>query len=166
VPPALPPPDKLQPLPSAVVIGPALRLGSFGVQLVDEELPRGRRSLEVKVVRCDRAGLRLAHRRGGERLARHAGHFAGRHGLIVLIALAESIVAIGVGAEGLDLGAQVSAGALLGVPITMALWWAYIDVVALVAERRMRAGARGVQTRIARDYDTLLHLPMVAGSCS
>jgi low temperature requirement protein LtrA len=93
----------------------------------------------------------------------HAGHFAERHGLIVLIALGESIVAIGVGAEGLDLGAEVIAGALLGVLISAALWWAYFDVVALVAERRMRTAAPEVQTRMARDSYTLLHLPMVAG---
>jgi low temperature requirement protein LtrA len=104
---------------------------------------------------------RLARRGGGERLARHAGHYAG-HGVIVLIALGESIVAIGVGAEGLDRGARI-VGALLGVLISAAVWWAYLDVVALVAEHRMRATAPGVQTRIARDSFTLLQLPMVAG---
>ncbi len=93
----------------------------------------------------------------------HAGHFVERHGLIVLIALGESIVAIGVGAEGLELGASVIVGALLGVLISAALWWLYFDVVAVVAERRMRRAAPEEQTRMARDSYTLLHLPMVAG---
>jgi low temperature requirement protein LtrA len=91
------------------------------------------------------------------------GHYAERFGLIVLIALGESIVAIGVGAEGLELGASVIAGALLGVLISAALWWLYFDVVAVVAERRMRRAAPEEQTRMARDSYTLLHLPMVAG---
>ena len=47
--------------------------------------------------------------------------------------------------------------------ISAAVWWAYLDVVALVAEHRMRATAPGVQTRIPRDSITLLQLPMMAG---
>src|SRR4029077_10334308 len=56
------------------------------------------------------------------------GHFAERHGLIVIIALGESIVAIGVGAAGeLDLGIGVVA--VLGVALAAAQWWLYFDVV-------------------------------------
>ena len=44
----------------------------------------------------------------------HAGHFVERHGLIIIIALCESIVAIGVGAAGLELGAGVVLAAILG----------------------------------------------------
>ena len=70
------------------------------------------------------------------------GHFAERHGLIVIIALGESIVAIGVGAEaGVDAG--IVAAAVLGVAVTAALWWLYFDVVALVAERRLSNAERG-----------------------
>ena len=70
-----------------------------------------------------------------------AGHFAERHGLIVIIALGESIVALGVGAGGLELDAGIIAAALLGIAVASALWWAYFDVVAKVAERRLRAAA-------------------------
>ncbi len=91
------------------------------------------------------------------------GHFAERHGLIVIIALGESIVAIGAGAEiGVDAG--VVAAAVLGVVVAAALWWLYFDVVALVAERRLSRAAVGEeQNRIARDSYSFLHLPMVAG---
>jgi low temperature requirement protein LtrA len=92
-----------------------------------------------------------------------AGHFAERHGLIIIIALGESIVAIGVGAEGLELDAGIIAGALLGIAVAGALWWAYFDVVAIVAERRLRRAPPDEQVRIARDSYTYLHLPMVAG---
>jgi low temperature requirement protein LtrA len=52
------------------------------------------------------------------------GHFAERHGLIIIIALGESIVAIGVGAEG-DVDAGVVAAAVLGIVVAAALWWLY-----------------------------------------
>src|SRR4051794_33071885 len=53
--------------------------------------------------------------------------------------------------------------ALLGVAAAGAMWWAYFDVVAIVAERRFRAADPAEQVRIARDSYTYLHLPMVAG---
>jgi low temperature requirement protein LtrA len=91
------------------------------------------------------------------------GHFAERHGLIVLIALGESIVAIGVGAQvGVDAG--VVAAAVLGTAVAAALWWLYFDVVALVAARRLAKAAPGrEQNEIARDSFSYLHFPMVAG---
>jgi low temperature requirement protein LtrA len=92
-----------------------------------------------------------------------AGHFAERHGLIVIIALGESIVSVGVGAGAHDLDTGIIAGALLGIALAAALWWAYFDFVALVAERRLRGAPRSEQVRIARDSYTYLHLPMVAG---
>jgi len=90
-------------------------------------------------------------------------HFAERHGLIVIIALGESIVAIGVGAEGgVDTGTVVAA--VLGIVVPGALWWLYFDVVALVAERRLSHAPPGkVQNEIARDSFSYLHFPMVAG---
>jgi low temperature requirement protein LtrA len=90
-------------------------------------------------------------------------HFAERHGLIVIIALGESIVALGVGAEGLALSAKLIVAALLGIAAAGAMWWAYFDVAAIVAERRFKAMDRIGQARMARDSYTYMHLPMVAG---
>jgi len=92
-----------------------------------------------------------------------AGHFAERFGLIVIIALGESIVAIGVGASGLELGAGVVVAAVLGVALAAGLWWAYFDLVMLVAERRLSATEGEERARLARDAYAYLHLPMVAG---
>jgi low temperature requirement protein LtrA len=91
------------------------------------------------------------------------GHFAERHGLIVLIALGESIVAIGVGAgSGVDAG--IVAAAVLGTAAAAALWWLYFDIVALVAVRRLSNAAEGRErNEIARDSFSYLHFPMVAG---
>jgi low temperature requirement protein LtrA len=90
------------------------------------------------------------------------GHFAERFSLIVIIALGESIVAIGAGVRS-DLDVGIIVAAVLGLSVAAALWWAYFDVVALVAEQRFR-NARGYRRlRIARDSYSYLHLPMIAG---
>jgi low temperature requirement protein LtrA len=91
------------------------------------------------------------------------GHFAERHGLIVIIALGESIVAIGVGASHtLNLG--IGTAAVLGVALTAAMWWTYFDIVAIVAGRRLVDAEPGrVQNEMARDSYSYMHLVMVAG---
>jgi low temperature requirement protein LtrA len=91
------------------------------------------------------------------------GHFAERHGAIVIIALGESIVAIGVGAKAV-IGVGIVAAAVLGVVVAAALWWVYFDVTAIVAERRLAKAAEGRErNEIARDSYSYLHFPMVAG---
>ena len=89
-------------------------------------------------------------------------HFAERFSLIVIIALGESIVAIGTGLEG-ELGTGTIVAALLGLLVAFGLWWAYFDVVAIVAERRFRDSEGHRRLRIARDSYSYLHLPMIAG---
>jgi low temperature requirement protein LtrA len=91
------------------------------------------------------------------------GHFAERHGLILIIALGESIVALGIGASGaLDLG--IGTTAVLGVFLAAALWWTYFDVVALISARRLSQAPVGrVQNELARDSYSFIHLLMIAG---
>jgi low temperature requirement protein LtrA len=90
-------------------------------------------------------------------------HFAERFGLIVIIALGESIVAIGVGShEVVDLG--VVTAATLGVGIAAALWWLYFDVIAWLAVRHLVEADPGrQQNELARDAYGVLHYPIVAG---
>jgi low temperature requirement protein LtrA len=90
-------------------------------------------------------------------------HFAERHGLIIIIALGESIVAVGVGAaEKVDLGIAIAAA--VGTAVAAALWWTYFDVAALVAERRLANAEPGrEQNEMARDSYSYMHFPMVAG---
>jgi low temperature requirement protein LtrA len=89
-------------------------------------------------------------------------HFAERHGLIILIALGESIIAIGVGA-GFELGTGVIVAAALGIVVVSALWWLYFDVAAIFARRRILQ-AQGLELhRLALHSYSYLHLPMVAG---
>src|SRR5215207_4024288 len=105
----------------------------------------------------------VAYVRGVAGFRVHAGHFAERHALVVIIALGESIVAVGVGASGVELGPAVLAAAVLGTMLAAALWWAYFDLVMLTAERRLSAAQGEERARLARDSYTYLHLPMVAG---
>jgi low temperature requirement protein LtrA len=91
------------------------------------------------------------------------GHFAERHGLIIIIALGESIVVIGAGSES-GVGLGVVAAAVVGTAIAACLWWLYFDIVALVAARRLgNAPAGRERNEIARDSFSYLHFPMVAG---
>jgi low temperature requirement protein LtrA len=89
-------------------------------------------------------------------------HFAERHALIILIALGESIIAIGVGA-GFALGTGVIVGAALGIVVVSALWWLYFDVAAIFARRRLMQTSGVELARLARESYSYLHLPMVAG---
>jgi len=91
------------------------------------------------------------------------GHFAERHGLIVIIALGESIVAIGLGA-GSELTWGIAAAAGLGIGVVAALWWTYFDIVALVSARRLiRAPVGKIQNELARDSYSYIHFLLVAG---
>jgi low temperature requirement protein LtrA len=99
---------------------------------------------------------------GGRGWRLSAGHFAERHALVVIIALGETIVALGLEASD-QLDAGGIAAALLGLAVAATLWWAYFDVVALVAERKLRETTGTAQLRMARDSYSYLHLPMVAG---
>jgi low temperature requirement protein LtrA len=91
------------------------------------------------------------------------GHFAERHGLIIIIALGESIVAIGVGAGG-TLTWGIAGAAVAGIAVLAAMWWLYFDVVALVSARRLAAAPEGrVRNELARDSYSYIHFPMVAG---
>jgi low temperature requirement protein LtrA len=91
------------------------------------------------------------------------GHFAERHGLIVIIALGESIIVVGAGAAGSGIGAGKITAAMLGLVVAAAIWWAYFDVVAPVAERRLRRAQGAERAALARDSYSYIHLLMIAG---
>jgi low temperature requirement protein LtrA len=92
-----------------------------------------------------------------------AAHFAERHGLIIIVALGESVVAVGAGIADKPVTAAVVLAALLGLGVSVALWWVYFDVVALVAERVLSRLEGEPRSRLARDSFTYLHFPMLVG---
>jgi low temperature requirement protein LtrA len=91
------------------------------------------------------------------------GHFAERFGLIVIIALGESIVAIGVGAEDVPLDAGALVSAALGVVVSACLWWLYFDPALEAVEHRLQSATGAARNLLARDAFPFIHLPLVAG---
>src|SRR2546423_1017476 len=108
----------------------------------------------------DYLGVLLGHMRGW-RVS--PAHFVERFGLIVIIALGESIVAIGVGARGLPLDAGGIGAALLGITVSACLWWSYFDWAVYVGQARLEEATGAARAALARDVYSYLHLPMVSG---
>jgi low temperature requirement protein LtrA len=117
-------------------------------------------ALWVLALVVDYAGVYLS---GTDWQLRAPRHFTERHGLILIIALGESLIAVGVGVSALPITVPVLAVALLGLAVGVALWWSYFDVVATVAERVVHGRTGAERIRLARDSYTYLHFPMVAG---
>jgi low temperature requirement protein LtrA len=138
----------------AAMLSPVLLLGAGFVA------GPARGALWVVALAVPYAGVPLGR---GQGWSVSPAHVAERHGLIVLIALGESIVAIGVGAAGVPFTRAVIAAAVLGVAVIVALWWAYFDVYAVLAQRQLAEASGATRARLARDYYSYLHLPMVAG---
>lgn len=90
-------------------------------------------------------------------------HFAERHGLIIIVALGESIVSIGIGVAALPVSWPIIAASVLGLAVAAAMWWAYFDVTALQAEHAVGQATGERRIRLARNGYTFLHLPMVIG---
>jgi low temperature requirement protein LtrA len=90
-------------------------------------------------------------------------HFVERHGLIVIIAIGESLIAIGLGARSTEFGTGVIVAAVLGLVVATSFWLAYFDFFPIRGQQMLadRSGAQRIA--LARDAYTYLHLPMVAG---
>ena len=91
------------------------------------------------------------------------GHFSERHGLIIIVALGESIVAIGVGVAKEPISWVIIAASVLGLLLASALWWAYFDVSALLGEHALATEPQQTRARLARNAYSYAHLPLVLG---
>jgi low temperature requirement protein LtrA len=118
-------------------------------------------ALWAAALAADYGGTFLGGARGWR--LRSAGHFAERFGLIIIVALGESIVAIGVGVAELPISWPVVVASGLGLAVSAGLWWAYFDVTAVYAEHEFANATPERQVRVARDAYTYMHFPMVAG---
>jgi len=99
---------------------------------------------------------------GGWRLPAPS-HFAERHGLIVIVALGESIVAIGVGVAGLPISWPIVVASVLGLSVAAVMWWAYFDLSALQGEHALTTEPSETRPRLARNAYSFAHLPLVVG---
>jgi low temperature requirement protein LtrA len=136
------------------LVAPALVLaGAF----LDDEL---RATLWTLSLVVDLAGAFTA---GSSGFRVSPSHFAERYGLFMIIALGESIVAIGVGAAEVERDVTFAAAVLVAFAGVAALWWSYFDIPALGAERTLRAQPEERRAPYARDVFSILHYPFVLG---
>jgi low temperature requirement protein LtrA len=94
---------------------------------------------------------------------RSAVHWTERYSLIVMLALGESIIALGFGASELPIDAAILTGSVFGVGLSICLWWLYFDMTALEAERIFGRLEGRERASMATDAYTYLHLVMVTG---
>jgi len=103
--------------------------------------------------------------RASTRLRVRPAHFVERHGLLLIVALGESVVAIGIGiglgAVRLDLG--LFAVAVLGLALAAGLWWAYFAGDEEGAERALSSAALDRRFRLANDAYFFAFIPMLLG---
>jgi low temperature requirement protein LtrA len=92
-----------------------------------------------------------------------ARHFVERHGLIVLIALGESVVAVGIGVQGSELSTGLAVTAVLGLALAAALWWLYFDGEDQRAERALDAAPDARNSWLALFAFGYAFLPVLGG---
>jgi low temperature requirement protein LtrA len=110
---------------------------------------------------------------GGGRIAagfsqweiRSPSHFCERHGLVLIIALGESLVSVGAGAGSAVTRGPVMVAALLGFTTAVCLWWLYFENAAPAAAQQLASAPQSTRRRqrLASDAYTLAHLPLIAG---
>ncbi len=109
------------------------------------------------------AGAPLVVRLGG-RFEIRPGHFAERHGALVIVAIGESVAAIGLGAIGLRVGINLVIASVAGLALSVALWWMYFGSGDDErGEQAMWAAAETRRPRLALSAYFYAHIPMLLG---
>ncbi|MBQ1092693.1 low temperature requirement protein A [Streptomyces sp. B93] len=101
--------------------------------------------------------------RGGDWRVHSAGHWSERYGLFMILAIGESIAAIGVGAAQHPISTQLLIGAAIGIAIAIGLWWLYFDILSLEAEHRLARLRGRPRARLAMSAYSYGHYVIVAG---
>jgi len=93
----------------------------------------------------------------------HPSHLAERYGLVLIIALGEAFIAIGIGATGIGIGLGEVVAAILGLLVATSFWLAYFDFFAIRGEQLLGDAQGPERIAFARDAYTYLHFPMIVG---
>jgi low temperature requirement protein LtrA len=101
--------------------------------------------------------------RGGNWRLNSATHFAERHSLVVILALGESVVAIGIGVGLLPVSTSIVVGSVLAVALAVGSWWVYFHHFAPKIEHLVSRKSGVERAGLATDVYTYLHLALVAG---
>jgi low temperature requirement protein LtrA len=116
--------------------------------------------LWIAALVCTYVGAALSGSRGW-RL--HPSHLAERYGLVLIIALGEAFISIGIGATGIDIGPGEVLAAILGILVATSFWLAYFDFFSIRGERILRDLEGPERIAIARDVYAYAHLPLIVG---
>jgi low temperature requirement protein LtrA len=116
--------------------------------------------LWLAALACIYVGAALSGSRGWQL---HPSHLAERYGLVVIIALGEAFIAIGIGATGIGIGPGEVAAAILGILVATAFWLAYFDFFSIRGERTLRYLQGAERVAVARDAYAYAHFPMMVG---
>jgi low temperature requirement protein LtrA len=116
--------------------------------------------LWLAALACIYVGAALSGSRGWQL---HPSHLAERYGLVVIIALGEAFIAIGIGATGIGIGPGEVAAAILGILVATAFWLAYFDFFSIRGERTLRDLQGAERVAVARDAYAYAHFPMMVG---
>ncbi|GII54840.1 low temperature requirement protein A [Planotetraspora thailandica] len=100
---------------------------------------------------------------GQRGFALHPAHIVERHGLLVIIVLGESIVAIGIGASGEHPSPRLIVAALLGLALTAAVWWVYFGGSEEAAEHALLRVDVVRRTQLILGAYFYAHVPMLLG---
>ncbi|MEU9888935.1 low temperature requirement protein A [Sphaerisporangium sp. NPDC051011] len=101
--------------------------------------------------------------RGGAWRLRSPAHLSERHHLFVILAIGESVIAVGVGAADQPISTALVFAAIFGFAIAVCLWWLHFDVTAHAAEQRVRRARGQARVSLAVDAYTYGHFPVIAG---
>jgi low temperature requirement protein LtrA len=93
----------------------------------------------------------------------HASHFAERYGLVVIIALGEAFIAIGIGATGIGIGLGEVVAAILGLLVATSFWLAYFDFFSIRGEHILRNVEGSERVALGRDIYAYAHFPLIVG---
>jgi low temperature requirement protein LtrA len=93
----------------------------------------------------------------------HPSHFAERYGLVMIIALGEAFISIGIGATGITIGLRIVVASILGLLIATSFWLAYFDFFSLRGERMLHDVQGPERVALARDLYAYAHFPMIVG---
>ena len=119
-------------------------------------------AMTAAAILVDWGGFFLTSRWGDLRI-HSAGYFTERHNLFVIIAIGESLLAMGAATIGQNFDTPLLIAALLGIGTALGLWWLYFDLITLAAEERLHHADRTTRLKLAVDAFGYGHFPILAG---
>ena len=118
--------------------------------------------LMAAAIAVDWGGFYLTSRWGNWRI-HSAKYFTERHNLFVILAIGESLLAMGAATIGTNLDTPLLIAALLGIGTALGLWWLYFDLITLAVEDRLHHAEGATRLKLAVDAFGYGHFPIIAG---